>query len=99
MARITVEDCLVHVENRFDLVLLAARRARQIAQGADPLVPAENDKPTVIALREIAENLVSTSGMDEMEAQREIEKIATDDDLIRQIAQASMNAENSEPQP
>ncbi len=98
MARITVEDCLEHVENRFDLVLLAARRARQIAQGADPLVPAENDKPTVIALREIAENLVSASGMDEMEAQREIEKIATDDDLIRQIAQASMNAGNNEPQ-
>ncbi len=96
MARITVEDCLEHVDNRFDLVLLAARRARQISQGADPLVPAENDKPTVIALREIAENLVSSSGMDEMEAQREIEKIATDDDLIRQIAQASMNAENSE---
>ncbi len=95
MARITVEDCLEHVENRFDLVLLAARRARQIAQGADPLVPAENDKPTVIALREIAENLVSSSGMDEMEAQREIEKIATDDDLIRQIAQASMNADNA----
>ncbi len=96
MARITVEDCLEHVENRFDLVLLAARRARQIGQGADPLVPAEHDKPTVIALREIAENLVSSSGMDEMEAKREIEKIATDDDLIRQIAQASMNAVNSE---
>jgi len=94
MARITVEDCLEHVENRFDLVLLAARRARQISQGAEPLVPAENDKPTVIALREIAENLISSSGMDEMEAQREIERIATDDDLIRQIAQASMNAEN-----
>ncbi|MCP4876845.1 MAG: DNA-directed RNA polymerase subunit omega [Gammaproteobacteria bacterium] len=90
MARITVEDCLEHVENRFDLVLLASRRARQIAQGADPLVPAENDKPTVIALREIAENLINTSSMDEMEAQAEIEKIATDDDLIRQIAQASM---------
>ena len=96
MARITVEDCLEHVDNRFDLVLLAARRARQISQGAEPLVPAENDKPTVIALREIAENLISTAGMDEMEAKREIEKIATDDDLIRQIAQASMNAENSE---
>ena len=97
MARITVEDCLEHVENRFDLVLLAARRARQISQGADPLVPAENDKPTVIALREIAENLISTSGMDEMEAKREIEKISTDDDLIRQIAQASMmNANDAE---
>ena len=95
MARITVEDCLEHVENRFDLVLLAARRARQIAQGADPLVPPENDKPTVIALREIAENLISTDAMDEMEAQAEIEKIATDDDLIRQIAQASMEAQES----
>ncbi len=95
MARITVEDCLEHVENRFDLVLLAARRARQIAQGADPLVAAENDKPTVLALREIAENLITTSSMDEMEAQAEIEKIATDDDLIRQIAQASLEAENS----
>ena len=96
MARITVEDCLEHVENRFDLVLLAARRARQIAQGADPLVPPENDKPTVIALREIAENLVTASGMDEMEAQAEIEKIATDDDLIRQIAQASLEADDAD---
>ncbi len=96
MARITVEDCLEHVDNRFDLVLLAARRARQIAQGADPLVPAENDKPTVIALREIAENLISNTGMDEMEAKHELEKIATDDDLIRQIAQASLEAEQAE---
>jgi len=95
MARITVEDCLEHVENRFDLVLLAARRARQIAQGADPLIPAENDKPTVLALREIAENLITASSMDEMEAQAEIDKIATDDDLIRQIAQASLQAEDT----
>lgn len=94
MARITVEDCLEHIENRFDLVLLAARRARQISRGADPLVPPENDKPTVIALREIAENLINSSTMDEMEAQAEIEKIATDDDLIRQIAQASLEAED-----
>jgi DNA-directed RNA polymerase subunit omega len=96
MARITVEDCLEHVENRFDLVLLAARRARQIAQGAEPLVPPENDKPTVLALREIAENLINASSMDEMEAQAEIEKIATDDDLIRQIAQASMEAQEAQ---
>jgi DNA-directed RNA polymerase subunit omega len=96
MARITVEDCLEHVENRFDLVLLAARRARQIAQGAEPMVPAENDKPTVLALREIAENLVSTSAMDEMEAKAKIEQISTDDDLIRQIAQASLAAQHPE---
>lgn len=55
MARITVEDCLEHVENRFQLVLLAARRARQLSMsGAEPRVPWENDKPTVVALREIA---------------------------------------------
>jgi len=92
MARITVEDCLEHVDNRFDLVLLAARRARQIAQGADPLVEPENDKPTVIALREIAENLISKTGMDEMEAQREMERITSEDELVREIAQASLNS-------
>ena len=96
MARITVEDCLEHVENRFDLVLLAARRARQIAQGAEPLVPVENDKPTVLALREIAENLITESSMDEMEAKAKIEQIATDDDLIRQIAQASLRVHDAD---
>lgn len=55
MARITVEDCLENVENRFHLVLLAAKRARQLMRGsADPTVPWENDKATVVALREIA---------------------------------------------
>lgn len=58
MARVTVEDCLENVDNRFELVLKATTRARQIAQeGIDPLVPWEEDKPTVVALREIAENL------------------------------------------
>lgn len=55
MARITVEDCLEHVENRFELVLVASKRARKIATGGkDPFVPWENDKATVVALREIA---------------------------------------------
>ena len=55
MARITVEDCLEKVENRFALVLLAAERAHQLEMGlSDPVVPEDNDKPTVIALREIA---------------------------------------------
>ncbi len=66
MARLTVEDCLENVVNRYDLVLLASKRARQIAMGADPLVPAENDKPTVIALREIAENLVNNDNIDKI---------------------------------
>ena len=55
MARITVEDCLQHVKNRFELVLFAAKRARQLMRGSvDPTVPWENDKATVVALREIA---------------------------------------------
>ncbi len=95
MARITVEDCLEHVDNRFDLVLLASRRARQISQGAEPLVPVENDKPTVIALREIAANLITDANMDEMEERQELEKIATDDDLIAQIARASLEVDRS----
>ena len=59
MARITVEDCLAHVDNNFALVLKAAKRARDISHGAQPLVPAEGDKPTVVALREIAEGLLN----------------------------------------
>lgn len=55
MARITVEDCLDRVDNRFELVLIAARRARDLALGKEALVPWENDKPTVVALRELAE--------------------------------------------
>ncbi len=59
MARITVEDCLDKVENRFELVMVSSKRARQIATGGkDPLVPEEGDKPTVLALRELAEGLI-----------------------------------------
>ncbi|NVD36042.1 DNA-directed RNA polymerase subunit omega [Marinobacter lutaoensis] len=66
MARVTVEDCLEHVDNRFQLVLLATKRARQIAtKGAEPLVPEENDKPTVIALREIAEGKITRDLLNE----------------------------------
>ena len=60
MARVTVEDCLEHVENRFELVMLSTKRARQLATGGkEPKVAWENDKPTVVALREIAEGLMS----------------------------------------
>lgn len=58
MARVTVEDCLENVDNRFELVLASAKRARQIANGVEPMVPWENDKPTVVALREMAEGYV-----------------------------------------
>lgn len=59
MARVTVEDCLPNVDNLFQLVLLAAARARRLANGAEPTVPVDNDKVTVIALREIAEGNIT----------------------------------------
>jgi DNA-directed RNA polymerase subunit omega len=62
MARLTVEDCLEHVDNRFNLVLIASKRSRQISMGAHSLVPEEKDKPTVIALREIAEGKIVQDG-------------------------------------
>ena len=65
MARVTVEDCLANVKNRFELVLISSKRARQIAQGAEPLVEVENDKPTVVALREIADGLIDAAILDE----------------------------------
>jgi len=72
MARVTVEDCLDKVANRFELVMVASKRARQIATGGkDPLVEEDSDKPTVIALREIAENLVNADILDE-EPEQEI---------------------------
>lgn len=73
MARITVEDCLDHVDNRFELVLVGSKRARQIAvEGREALVAEENDKPTVIALREIEEGLVTSAILDEPEQEYEI---------------------------
>ena len=71
MARITVEDCLNKIDNRFEMDLTATKRARQIANGADPLVEEENDKPTVIALREIADGLVDPERVDVIQAEIE----------------------------
>lgn len=95
MARITVEDCLDNVDNRFQLVLVATRRARQLSLGADPLVEVENDKPTVLALREISEGLVTRKILDEepplqIEAEAEAHKQegTSADDLDAQIAAA-----------
>ena len=93
MARVTVEDCLEHVDNRFELVRLAARRARQLAQGKDPLVDPENDKPTVIALREIAEGLIDEQILDEAEA---VEKHRFTDVEPEDGVEASADAEESD---
>ena len=81
MARITVEDCLENIDNIFEMVLVAAKRARRIAHGADPLVELENDKPTVLALREIAEGHVTPAILDE------IEQPATED--LMQVTEAA----------
>jgi len=84
MARITVEDCLDNIDNIFEMVLVAAKRARRIAHGADVLVERENDKPTVVALREIAAGHVTPAILDEIEQPAPEEFMQPDiiDDLI-----------------
>ncbi len=72
MARVTVEDCLKNVKNRFELVILAAKRARQIMRGKTPRVPIDNDKATVIALREIAEGFTDFDHKPEIEEETHV---------------------------
>lgn len=76
MARLTVEDCLKNVKNRFDLVLLASKRARQLARGYEPLVEEEADKPTVMALREIAAGLIDYEKVDAIETREQMNALA-----------------------
>ncbi|MCC5853037.1 MAG: DNA-directed RNA polymerase subunit omega [Alkalimonas sp.] len=79
MARVTVEDAVDKIGNRFDLILVAARRARQITvEGKDPLVEWENDKATVIALREIEEGLITESVLDEQERRDQMQQEASE---------------------
>ena len=75
MARITVEDCLDNVENRFQLVLVATKRARQIMLGAEPFVEREGEKPTVLALREIAAGHVTNAILDDT-----VQEVGLEDD-------------------
>ena len=84
MARLTVEDCLEKIPNRFDLILLAAKRARQIAMGTEPLVPEDRDKPTVIALREIAAGLIDKQKVEEME------RVESDDEALLAALEAEL---------
>ena len=92
MARITVEDCLEHVDNRFNLVLLATKRARQLAGGVEPLIPWENDKPTVVALREIAAGLITVDTVDNQLNQEEV----GEDELMIALSEelAELSADN-----
>ena len=86
MARVTVEDAGEKSGNRFDLVLVASRRARQIATGGkDPLVEIENDKPTVLALREIEADLIDTAVMDSSDRQTQIQQDTAELDAVAAI--------------
>ena len=88
MARVTVQDAVEKIGNRFDLVLVAARRARQMqAGGKDPLVPEENDKTTVIALREIEEGLITNQILDVRERQEQQEQEAAELQAVTAIAE------------
>lgn len=90
MARITVEDCLDHVENRFELVMVSSKRARQLATGGkEANVPWENDKPTVVALREIEEGFVNASILDEKDETEDY----IDLELLESSVAAAVNSE------
>ena len=88
MARVTVQDAVEKIGNRFDLVLVAERRARQMQVGGkDPLVPEENDKTTVIALREIEEGLINNQILDVRERQEQQEQEAAELQAVTAIAE------------
>ncbi len=88
MARVTVQDAVEKIGNRFDLVLVAARRARQMQVGGkDPLVPEENDKATVIALREIEEGLITNQILDVRDRQEQQEQEAAELQAVTAIAE------------
>ena len=88
MARVTVQDAVEKIGNRFDLVLVAARRARQMQVGGkDPLVPEENDKTTVLALREIEEGLINNQILDVRERQEQQEQEAAELQAVTAIAE------------
>jgi DNA-directed RNA polymerase subunit omega len=87
MARITVEDCLERVPNRFDLVLVASKRARQLSLGKEPAVPWDNDKPTVVALREIAIGAVDSSVLTEATPEEQRDAALDEQDLRERLRQ------------
>ena len=90
MARITVEDCLENVDNRFELVMVSSKRSRQLQTGGkDPLVAVDNDKPTVLALREIAEGLIDASILVAKPPSVELEELADEAaEAVEKVAEA-----------
>jgi len=95
MARITVEDCLENVDNRFELVMVSSKRSRQLQTGGkDPLVSVDNDKPTVLALREIAEGLIDASILIAKPPSVELEELADEAaEGLEKVAEAEKTIE------
>ena len=93
MARVTVEDCIDKVDNRFELVLLAGHRARQISQGAQITIPRDNDKNPVVALREIAETTVKPKILHESVVQSLQRVLPDEEDEADEIGSLSQSAE------
>jgi DNA-directed RNA polymerase subunit omega len=104
MARVTVEDCIDKVDNRFELVLLAGHRARQISQGAQITIPRDNDKNPVVALREIADETLSPGDLKEdlihsLQKHVEVDEPETDgQELLDQSGAATASADADEPE-
>ena len=90
MARITVEDCTHKIDNLFELVIVASKRARKLANGAEPLVEWENDKPTVVALREIAEGLINEEILEELD--QPVEDLLSSEEAEQLLAEAPFPA-------
>jgi DNA-directed RNA polymerase subunit omega len=93
MARVTVEDCVDKISNRFDLVLLAAQRARQISGGAELTIDRDRDKNPVVALREIADETVTPEDLNESLVQNLQRVQIDDDDVADEIGSLSQSAE------
>lgn len=97
MARITVEDCLEHVDNRFELVMVAAKRARQLMRGSvDPTVPWENDKATVVALREIANGHTDFSDAHEIDRVPQASHILSEENISPETSTSETAGRESE---
>jgi DNA-directed RNA polymerase subunit omega len=103
MARVTVEDCIDKVDNRFELVLLAGHRARQISQGAAITIPRDNDKNPVVALREIADETLSPDDLKEdlihsLQKHVEVDEPESDGQELTDQSGATASADADEPE-
>ena len=95
MARVTVEDCVKNVKNRFELVIVAAKRARQLMRGKEPKVEWDNDKPTVVALREIAAGYTTANNINQLESHQEISAMNDDGESGQASSSSSASTDSA----